>query len=381
MDELQYKKALQEALAPKFRGRAALASKVVPQYPHGVEREYKRFMQEYMAVFDGVIRKYMPELKRSLGYYGPARLDEVPRSPDEVLVALKREAEEKLLSYDPQKRLERIAHMNRKLTVAEWNRAIQRTLGISVFEDYYNGDFFKSIMETWVSDNVDLITSITNKPLDRMREIVQQGQADGRRIEAIAKDINSAYSNGMSRAQLIARDQTAKLNGQITRKQQEDAGVRMYVWRTVGDQRVRETHRHAHGLYFKYDDVTVYSDDEGETWKPKTLDFPNIKGKFVHPEEDYQCRCRPRAVFDIEGVPKIPVKAVDWEDVDKRGETIHIRQALKANGASYEEVAAVLATPGVTTRNAVSILKRNKRLKKEQEAAERMKIADCENQT
>jgi len=316
MDEMQYQKALQVALAPKFQGRAEVASKVIPQYPHGVEREYKRFVREYMSKCDEIIRSYVPELKRALGYYGLARFDEVPRTPDEILVAAQQDIEKKLLSYEPRKRLERIANMNRKLSVAEWNRVIQRTLGISIFEDYYKGEFFSQIIDTWVTDNVNLITTQPANVLGRMRDIVQQGQADGRRVEAVARDLNEAYGMGQRHARLIARDQTAKLNGAITRKQQEDAGVSMYVWDTSGDQRVRNSHRRMQGLYCRYDDVTVYSDDGGKTWKKKTLDMPNIKGRFLHPEEDYQCRCRARSVFTIEGLPKIPVKAVDWDHVD-----------------------------------------------------------------
>jgi len=317
MDELQYQKALQEALAGKFRGQTAIVGKAAPQYPHSVEREYKRFVREYMAKCDEIIRTFMPELKRALGYYGPARFDEVPETPDAILAKAQRAVEEKLLSYESRNQLERIAKLNQKLSVAEWGRVIQRTLGISVFEDYYKGDFFSQIIDTWVTDNVNLVTTQPANILGRMREIVQQGQADGRRVEAIARDLNEAYGMGKRHAQLIARDQTAKLNSAITRKQQEDAGVRMYVWDTSGDQRVRASHRKMNGLYCSYDDVAVYSNDGGKTWKKKTLDMPNIKGKFVHPGEDFQCRCVAMPVFNMAGISEIPVKAVDWDHVDK----------------------------------------------------------------
>jgi SPP1 gp7 family putative phage head morphogenesis protein len=361
MDDLQYQKALQEALAPKFQGRTEVVSKVVPQYPHSVEREYKRFVNEYMAMFDKILRGYMPELKRALGYYGPARFDEVPRTPDEIMAAAQREIEQKLLSYEPSKRLERMANMTRKLKVAEWNRVIQRTLGINIFEDYYNGDFFAKEVQKWAGDNVNLITTQPKDTLARMREIVQQGQADGRRVEAIAQDINEAYGTGQRHARLIARDQTAKLNSAITRKQQQDAGVRMYAWDTSGDQRVRESHRKMNGLYCRYDDVTVYSDDGGKTWKKKTLALPNIKGNYVHPGEDFQCRCIAMPVFNMAGVSEIPVASVDWKAVDARGaETIAVGKMLKAQGATFWEAREVVDTPGVTRSNAGQILAQQK---------------------
>ena len=261
MDDLQYQTALQNALADKFQGETELVSKVTPRFPDSAEREYKRTVREFMTMCDEVIRGHMPELKRSLGYYGPARFDEVPETPDAILVKAQRAVEEKLLSYNARNRLERIAHMNQKLSIAEWNRVIQRTLGISIFEDYYNGDFFKEIIDTWVTDNVNLITTQPLNTLAKMREIVLQSQAAGRRVEDIAREINETYGMGQRHARLIARDQTAKLNSAITRKQQEDAGVRMYAWDTSGDQRVRASHRRMQGLYCRYDDVTVYSDD------------------------------------------------------------------------------------------------------------------------
>jgi SPP1 gp7 family putative phage head morphogenesis protein len=73
-----------------------------------------------------------------------------------------------------------------------------------------------------------------------------------------------------SRARLIARDQTAKLNGELTQIRQQDLGVESYVWRTVGDERVRDTHEENDGQTF------AWSDPPAETG---------------HPGEDYQCRC------------------------------------------------------------------------------------------
>jgi SPP1 gp7 family putative phage head morphogenesis protein len=317
MDEQIYQQALQETASKRFRGQKELVSKVVPQFPQGVEREYLRMSRSFMAEYDAILRRHMPELRRELGYYGGQRFDDVPKRPDEIFDDVQREFEHKILSFDLRKRLERIAHMNRKLTIAEWKRVCQRTLGIDIFEDYYSGDFFKSTIDDWIYKNVDLIVTQPKDSLGKMRELVRQGFEESRRPEVLAKEINAEYEMSKRHAMLIARDQTAKLNGDLTRKTQEDAGVNVYVWICKSDQRTRATHRKMHGLYCKYDDVTVYSKDKGETWQKKTLDMANVKGEYVHPEQDYQCRCRAQAVFTIAGMPQIPVKAIDWDKVDK----------------------------------------------------------------
>ena len=318
MDKKIQQQALADTVGKKFRGRQQLQSKVVPHFPQSAEREYERISRELMLLYDKILRAHMPELKRALMYYGGKRFDDVPRSPDEIFAEIDRQFDAKLLSFNMREKLDRIANMNRKLKIAEWKRVCQRTLGVDIFEDYYKGEFFQQAMDTWVQENIDLIVTQPKDSLTQMREIVRQGYEEGRRPEAIAKDINGSYDSTKSHAEFIARDQTAKLNSALTRSQQQDAGVNMYIWDTSRDQRVRDTHRRMHGKYFRWGDVTVYSDDKGKTWKKKTLDMANIKGKFVHPGEDYQCRCVAIPVFNMEGIAEIPIAAVDWETVDNR---------------------------------------------------------------
>lgn len=45
-----------------------------------------------------------------------------------------------------------------------------------------------------------------------------------------------------SRYDLIARDQTSKLNSELTRVRHLEAGIKRYRWRTAGDERVRHAH-------------------------------------------------------------------------------------------------------------------------------------------
>jgi SPP1 gp7 family putative phage head morphogenesis protein len=319
MDKQFQQAALSAEVAPKFRGKQHLGSKVVPHYPNGVEREYARITNDFMAMYDKILRQYMPALKKSLAYYGGARLDaaETPQSPDEIFNAIQQALDHKLASFDLPKRLERIAHMNRKLTIAEWKRVCARTLGINIFEDYYKGDFFKKATDGWVQENVNLIVTQPKDSLEKMRELMREGYTQGRRPEAIAKDINQAYSMSKRHAKMIARDQTAKLNTQITQAQQQDAGIEVYRWDTSGDQRVRTTHRKMQGLYCRWDNPDVYSKD-GNTWMPKTDDMPKVKGEFVQVGEDYQCRCVALPVFNMEGISEIPVQPADWKAIDQR---------------------------------------------------------------
>lgn len=72
-----------------------------------------------------------------------------------------------------------------------------------------------------------------------------------------------------SRAELIARDQTLKLNGAINQAHQRSVGVEAYIWSTSGDERVRDSH----------------ADLDGKTFAWSAPPEPG------HPGEDFQCRC------------------------------------------------------------------------------------------
>ena len=63
-------RAVQEAAKPKFRGNKALKSKVVSHYPDNVAREYTRVVNAYMAMFNKVLKEYMPIIRYSISIRG-----------------------------------------------------------------------------------------------------------------------------------------------------------------------------------------------------------------------------------------------------------------------------------------------------------------------
>lgn len=92
----------------------------------------------------------------------------------------------------------------------------------------------------------------------------------GLRIEEIASLIQDRADVAESHAELIARDQSSKLNGSINSFRQQHAGVDSYEWSTSLDERVRETHAANEGKVFAWSSPPV------ETGAPT---------------EDVQCRC------------------------------------------------------------------------------------------
>lgn len=139
------------------------------------------------------------------------------------------------------------------------------------------GENLGGVVAKSTMENVSLIKSIPMEQLGRVRELVEgaviRGEAPPGGMRAELQKIGGITKR---RAQFIARDQTAKLNGQLTQARNQSVGIVEYVWRTSGDGRVRPSHASKNGKRFRWD-----------TPPPDT----------GHPGQDYQCRCVARSVI------------------------------------------------------------------------------------
>lgn len=290
VDEARMNRMLMQKVGKKFYGHDTLHSKYDPKIPASAEREYVRITNAYMAILKEELERQLPGLKEAYKANRDAEVRKNRRNDSatdlmlavsQIFSAIKNGVVARTAGFGLRRKLESLAHMNRKLTVKEWKRAIRATLGIDIREDYYLGDFYVEQLLEWVEENVGLISTIPEDALGKMRDIVYDGFTKGKTTTRIIKEIQRAYGISRRRAELIARDQTAKLNGQIQRAQQMDAGITEYVWSTCGDERVRKSHWELNGKKCQWEDPPENSD-----------------GRKCHPGQDFQCRCIGRPVFN-----------------------------------------------------------------------------------
>ncbi len=173
---------------------------------------------------------------------------------------------------------------------AQWQKILKTTLAVDIFQ---SEPYLRDQLQSFAFENSRLITKMSEEAISDIAGITQRGIAGGRRVEEIAKDIRARFDVTRSKAKLIARDQIAKLNGQLTQLRQTNLGVSKYVWRTARDERVRESHRNMEGRTAVWDDATVYLDSKGKR-RPRS----GIGGVELHPGEDFQCRCYAEPVLE-----------------------------------------------------------------------------------
>ncbi len=127
-----------------------------------------------------------------------------------------------------------------------------------------------------------LITSLPLEAAQRVEHLTVQALTDSSRASEVAKEILKTGQVTKSRANLIARTETARTAGLLVRIRAEHVGATHFVWETARDIDVREMHRHLQGKVFRWDDPPV-AELDGTRHLPGA--FPN-------------CRCWARVIFD-----------------------------------------------------------------------------------
>lgn len=157
----------------------------------------------------------------------------------------------------------------------------------------------ESVIDHARQKNVALITRASEDFLAQVRDVLEEN--DGAHPDDLRALLAERVDVSKSRAQLIARDQTLKLNSQITQHRQRAAGVTQYRWSSSHDERVRPAHRELDGGVFGWDEPPETNDD----------------GDRNHPGEDFQCRCVPIPV--IQELEEPDEAAGEFEDEPSLG--------------------------------------------------------------
>jgi len=156
---------------------------------------------------------------------------------------------------------------------------IRKSVGIDIKPYMLDDSQITPALSRAVKENIDLITSIPEQYFDRVERHVVEAVTTGTRHEVLARSIHEIGQSTFRRAQIIARDQTSKMNGSFNRIRQSSVGIDEYTWSTSNDERVRPTHVENEGKRFRWDTP------------------PEETG---HPGDDILCRCTAIPYFNLD---------------------------------------------------------------------------------
>ena len=159
--------------------------------------------------------------------------------------------------------------------VAEAQRKLQAAAGLAVLPSQMSARVQAALVNSRQKARA-LIKNASQDFSDDLKVVLDDPKNIGARVENIRDQLIARGHVSDRRAELIARDQTYKLNAAVTRAHHEDAGVSSYWWSTSLDERVRPAHEDLEGQVFQYS-------------------APPEPG---NPGSDYNCRCCAIPVFD-----------------------------------------------------------------------------------
>lgn len=176
-------------------------------------------------------------------------------------------------------RLARIAaQRNLQDTDSKLINSIRAAIGVNISAALSKEGSIATAVKSAITENIELIKSIPTKYFDRVEAVVRKNFETGMRFETIVDKIKEVGNVTESRAKLIARDQTSKMNSSFNRVRQTDLGIDKYIWQTSDDERVRPDH----------------AEHEGKTFR-----WSEPPANTGHPGEDINCRCVAIPVFDL----------------------------------------------------------------------------------
>ncbi len=281
-DELRANLAIRHEIA-KLRRVARKPRPVVPapRWPNGARMRYAIALNAVLRDIDKAVRELLlPRLPPILAAARAelAREDAPADDGEGAMGAVRNQVGGELTP----ERLDRIAR-SVALDVSKHNRVeLGRSVKAAVgFDPLPVQDQVSTQIEAFVKQNVKLVQGLTDELLGKLEAAVLRGVREGRRVEDVARDIRDALGIAKRRAMLIANDQVASMNGELTRVRHARIGITSYRWSTSKDARVRKSHRLLEGTVQKWS-------------KPPSVGG----GKHAHPGGDVGCRCSAIPVVD-----------------------------------------------------------------------------------
>ena len=132
------------------------------------------------------------------------------------------------------------------------------------------------------AEQVELIKTLPRNAAEKAQEIAEKAaMATGDRADKLIAQLQGlepGYPEFAARR--LARTEIAKSQSLLVEAQAKDAGVTHYVWCTMDDEAVRDSHKKLDGQIFRFDDL---SDKDGDGCPA--------------PGQIYNCRCYARPLL------------------------------------------------------------------------------------
>ena len=250
--------------------------------------EYIRIENEYRREIERLMKSMEPVLRRA-------------QTPDEFMRILNSASYWADLYLSGEQAAKRMAARLNRAQSSSWRqaaagsvqgrklfRALQKEMQMQI------GARIRDI----VQQNSSLISSIPRKLAPGMSKHALEGYRSGTRAAEIAEEMKAKLpAECRNRARLIARTETAKASTALVQSRAESLGLKLYIWRTSEDERVRDSHRAMDGV------VCLWSSPPS----PEAIAGEERTCGNYRPGDIFNCRCVALPVIALEDL-RFPVR-------------------------------------------------------------------------
>jgi SPP1 gp7 family putative phage head morphogenesis protein len=134
----------------------------------------------------------------------------------------------------------------------------------------------EQLVDEYNKDMKRYVEDFSRSAVRSLREAVEDNAQKGYRYDRLIDVIKQRYGVTRSKAEFLARQETALFMSKYRELRFSEGGVRRYVWHTAGDKRVRDGHEALDGKTFFYSNPPITN--------PAT-------GARNNPGQDFNCRC------------------------------------------------------------------------------------------
>jgi len=156
---------------------------------------------------------------------------------------------------------------------------VKRVIGVDISAVVSQEDLGDYLRQA-AARNTSLIVSVGDDVVKRIEQTVLRNSIAGASVKSLRAELVEQFGIVGRRADIIARDQTAKMVSDLNRVRQEQAGITTYVWATSQDERVRPLHQELDGKTYEWGKPT------------------GAEGGLP-PGQPIMCRCVARAVVEF----------------------------------------------------------------------------------
>lgn len=253
-------------------------------YPKNYEHEYQRKLRKVVAELAKITNLKKQDIFDTLRQSRPPPLS---KQIVEAIKSLYESTNTTLIALEQMSQMLKQVNNFNKLQQYE---VLKSAMGVDIFVS--QPELLVNLNE-WAAENVRLIKSIPDEYFSDLQGIISRAIQNGDSTKAVAQQIKDLIGVTDKRARLIARDQIATLNGQLTKKRQMSVGISYYIWSDSNDSRVRTSHQKQDGHLYCWKYVAGVRPICPKCGEP--AHDPPEKG---HPGEEIRCRCVALPVLD-----------------------------------------------------------------------------------